>query len=83
MEKRDDCSDLKERVKQVLAEEVGPFLEQDGAAIEVINVTDGVVRVRFQGGCGGCPSTFMAIVMSIETELRRRIPEIECLEAVP
>jgi Fe-S cluster biogenesis protein NfuA len=75
--------DLKERVAQVLAEEVGPALNLDGAAIEVVDVTDGVVQVRLGDVCASCPSTVMTIIMGIEQELRERIPEIEYLEALP
>jgi Fe-S cluster biogenesis protein NfuA len=75
--------DLKERVAQVLAEEVGPALNLDGAAIEVVDVTDGVAQVRLSNVCAGCPSTVMTVVMGLEQELRRRIPEIEYLEALP
>ena len=75
--------DLKERVAQVLAEEVGPALNLDGTAIEVVDVTDGVVQVRLSNVCASCPSTIMTVVMGLEQELRQRIPEIEYLEALP
>jgi Fe-S cluster biogenesis protein NfuA len=75
--------DLKERVIQVLAEEVGPALSLDGTAIEVVDVTDGIVQVRLSNVCAGCPSTIMTVVMGLEQELRQRIPEIEYLEALP
>ena len=75
--------DLKERVAQVLAEEIGPALNLDGTAIEVVDVTDGVVQVRLSNVCAGCPSTVMTVVMGLEQELRQRIPEIEYLEALP
>ncbi len=75
--------DLKERVIQVLAEEVGPALSLDGTAIEVVDVTDGVVQVRLSNVCAGCPSTIMTVVMGLEQELRQRLPEIEYLEALP
>jgi Fe-S cluster biogenesis protein NfuA len=75
--------DLKDRVVQVLAEEVGPALSLDGTAIEVVDVTDGVVQVRLSNVCAGCPSTIMTVVMGLEQELRQRIPEIEYLEAIP
>lgn len=74
---------LRERVARVLAEEVGPAMQMDGAAIELIDVTEGVVQVRLHGGCGGCPSSIMTVIMGLEQELRRRVPEIEYLEAVP
>jgi Fe-S cluster biogenesis protein NfuA len=75
--------DLKDRVTRILAEEVGPALQMDGADIEVLDVCEGVVRVRLHGTCSGCPSTVMAVTMSIEQELRRLVPELEYLEAVP
>ena len=76
-------SDLKERVSRALAEHVGPALEMDGTAIEVLDVTDGVARVRLGGVCAGCPSSVMVVLMGIEQELRRHVPEVDYLEAVP
>ncbi len=73
---------LMERVRSALADEIAPALQLDGTAIEVLDVSDGVVRVRLGGVCNGCPSTIMSVVMGIEQELRRRLPEIEYLEAV-
>jgi Fe-S cluster biogenesis protein NfuA len=75
--------ELKDRVTQVLAEEVGPALDLDGTAIEVVGVEGGVVQVRLGGTCAGCPSSVMALVMGVEHALRARIPEVEYLEAVP
>ena len=74
---------LKERVVQALQEKVGPALDMDGTAFEVLDVADGVVRVRLGGACGCCPSSIMAVVMGIEQELRQHVPEVEYLEAVP
>jgi Fe-S cluster biogenesis protein NfuA len=78
-----DDSGLKERVAQVLAQEVGPALALDGAAIEVLDVTDGIVQVRLGGVCSSCPATLMTIIMGIEQELRKHVPQVEYLEAVP
>jgi Fe-S cluster biogenesis protein NfuA len=75
--------DLRARVVQVLAEQVGPALAMDGAAIEVLDIHDGVARVRLGGVCSGCPSTLMTVIMGIEQELRKHVPEVEYLEAVP
>jgi Fe-S cluster biogenesis protein NfuA len=74
--------DLKARVARVLAEEVAPALQMDGGDLELLDVSDGVARVRLRGGCGGCPSTILALIMGLEQELRRRVPEIAYIEAV-
>jgi Fe-S cluster biogenesis protein NfuA len=76
-------SELRERVARVLAEEVGPILAMDGTAIEVLDVTDGVARLRLGGVCSGCPSTIMMVIHGLEQELRRHVPEIEYIEALP
>jgi Fe-S cluster biogenesis protein NfuA len=75
--------DLKERVSRVLAEEVAPALQMDGAVIEVLDVSDGIARLRLGGVCSGCPSTIMTVINGIEQELRRHVPEVQYIEAVP
>jgi Fe-S cluster biogenesis protein NfuA len=76
-------TELQERVTRTISEEIAPALQLDGTAIEVLGVADGIVQVRLGGVCGNCPSSIQMVVMGIEEELRRRIPEIEYLEAVP
>jgi Fe-S cluster biogenesis protein NfuA len=79
----DDCTNLRQRIQHVITEEIAPMLQMDGGSVEVLSVEDGVVRVRLVGSCAGCPSTIYAIIMGIEEELRRRVPEVNYLEAVP
>jgi Fe-S cluster biogenesis protein NfuA len=78
-----DCTDLRQRVIHVVNEEVAPLLQMDGGSIEVLAVADGVVQVRLHGPCTGCPSSIQAVILGIEEELRKRVPEVEYLEAVP
>ena len=73
-------AELKTRVQQVLAEQVGPALAIDGASIEVVNVSGGEVQVRLGGACSACPSSLMTIIMGIEQELRKHLPEVQYLE---
>jgi Fe-S cluster biogenesis protein NfuA len=75
--------DLKQRVVRALADEVGPALAMDGTRLEVLDVCDGAARIRLHGVCGNCPGTIMAVVMGIEQELRRLVPEVEYVEALP
>lgn len=75
--------DLRERLTALLAEEIAPALQISAGDVEVVEIADGVARIRLHGVCASCPSTMMTIVMGIEQELRKRIPEIEYLEAVP
>ncbi len=77
------ADDLKTRVEHVLRTEVAAAMELDGTMIEVLDVTDGVARLRLNGACAGCPATIWTLINGIEHELRSRIPEIEYLEATP
>jgi len=74
---------LKDRVAQILAQEVAPALAMDASTLEVVEVADGIARIRLGGACGCCPTSLMTVIMGIEEELRKRVPEIEYLEAVP
>lgn len=76
-------TDLRARVESVLRSEVAPALEMDGTTLEVIDVNHGCVRVRLNAACAGCPATVMFLVRGMEEELRKRVPEVEYLEAVP
>jgi Fe-S cluster biogenesis protein NfuA len=73
--------DLKERVARILVEEIEPAMQMTG--MQVLDVSDGVVQIRLGGVCASCPSTLMAVIMELEQELKKRIPEIAYLEAVP
>ena len=74
---------LKERVEHALKNEIAPALLLDGSGIEVVDVTDGIASVRLNGVCAGCPATIMTVITSLEDELRKKVPEVEILEAVP
>jgi Fe-S cluster biogenesis protein NfuA len=75
--------ELKKQVQRVVAEELLPALQMDGAGVEVVGVEGGIVQVRLSGTCSSCPATLQAVIMGIENELRRRVPGVEYLEAVP
>ncbi|MCS6852387.1 MAG: NifU family protein [Gemmataceae bacterium] len=74
---------LEERVRRLLADEIAPALSMDGSALEVVGIDHGVVQLRLVGVCGHCPSSVMALIMGIEQELRRHLPEVDYVEMVP
>jgi Fe-S cluster biogenesis protein NfuA len=78
-----DQDSLLSTVRRVVATEVLPLLQMDGGGVEVLGIDDGVVRVRLLGTCSGCPATIQAVILGVEEELRKRVPGVEYLEAVP
>jgi Fe-S cluster biogenesis protein NfuA len=76
-------SDLRTRVEHALREDIAPALLLDGTGIDVLDVSNGIAQVRLSGACAGCPATIMTVITSLEEELRKRVPEVEVIEAVP
>jgi Fe-S cluster biogenesis protein NfuA len=72
---------MKERVEEVL-KEIRPALLADGGGVELVDVDEGVVKVKLTGACGGCPMSQMTLKMGIERRLKERLPEIKSVEAV-
>ena len=67
---------MKEKVEQVISK-IRPMLQRDGGDIELVDVTDGVVKVKLTGACGSCPMSMMTLKMGVENALKKEIPEVK------
>ena len=56
------------------------MLQADGGDVELVDVIDGIVKVRLQGACKGCPMSQMTLRNGIERMLMKEIPEIKGVE---
>jgi len=73
---------LREKVQGAL-NKVRPALQADGGDVELIDVDeDGVVKVKLQGACAGCPMSQMTLKMGIEKVLKQNVPEVDRVESV-
>jgi Fe-S cluster biogenesis protein NfuA len=72
---------IQQRVQKAL-DEVRPNIQMDGGDVELVAVEKGVVKVRLQGHCAGCPMSAMTLKQGIEVHLKRRVPEVVSVEAV-
>ena len=70
-----------EKVNDVL-DTVRPALIADGGNVELVEVKDGIVTLRLQGACAGCPMSQMTLRMGIERELRKHLPNIQQVVSV-
>ena len=52
--------DIKEQVQEVL-DKLRPFLLRDGGDCELVDVEDGIVKLRLLGACGTCPSSTITL----------------------
>ena len=65
-------------VEAVMEESIRPALANDGGGLEVIEVDGPIVRIRYQGACGGCPSSTGGTLRVIENHLKSQLdPEIK------
>ena len=71
----------KEKVEAVL-EQIRPSLQADGGDIQLVSVKDGIVSVKLQGHCAGCPMSQMTIKNGVERILKQQIPEVKEVVAV-
>jgi Fe-S cluster biogenesis protein NfuA len=72
---------MREAVQAVI-DKIRPTLQADGGDVELVSVDDGVVKVRLQGACKGCPMSQMTLKNGIEKFVKKEVPEVDRVEAV-
>jgi Fe-S cluster biogenesis protein NfuA len=71
------------KIKTILEEYIRPAVEQDGGAITYHSFAYGVVKVKLQGSCSGCPSSTVTLKAGIENLFTRMMPgEVLAVEAL-
>jgi len=72
---------MREEVEAVL-DEIRPNLMADGGNVQLIDVSNGVVKVKLTGACGGCPMASMTLRHGIERALKEKMSDIKEVIAV-
>lgn len=70
-----------EQVQEVL-DKLRPFLLRDGGDCELVDIEDGIVKLRLLGACGSCPSSTITLKAGIERALLEEVPGIYEVEQV-
>ena len=63
-------------------DKIRPALQADGGDVELVEVADGIVKLKLKGACGGCPMASMTLKHGIEKILKEHIPEVKEVVAV-
>ena len=74
--------DIVRQIKELLDTRVRPAVAGDGGDIIFRGFRDGIVRLRMQGACSGCPSSRATLKHGVETMLRHYVPEVVRVEQV-
>ena len=72
---------MENKVKEAL-EEIKPKIQADGGDIELVEIENGIVKVRLKGACVGCPMSALTLKQGVERLIKQKIPEVKSVEAV-
>ena len=69
--------EIEQKIIKILDSKIRPAVAKDGGEIKFEEFKDGVVKVRLQGSCSGCPSSTMTLKQGVENLLKHYIPEVK------
>ena len=72
---------MRDKVEEVL-DKIRPPIMLDGGNVELVDVNDGIVKVKLTGACSGCAMATLTLKMGIERILKQEIPEVKEVVAV-
>ena len=72
---------MEEKVKKAL-DQIRGSLQADGGDVQLVDVTDGTVKVKLTGACAGCPMSTMTLKMGIERMLKEKVKDVKQVVAV-
>jgi Fe-S cluster biogenesis protein NfuA len=61
-------------IKEILESRVRPAVQEDGGDIVFKGFKEGVVFLKMQGSCSGCPSSSLTLKNGIERMLTHWVP---------
>lgn len=67
---------LYDEVLSVL-DKLRPFLQRDGGDVDLVDVEDGIVKLRLMGACGSCPSSTITLKAGIERALLEEVEGVK------
>jgi len=73
-----DTKELLDKIDAALNERVRPAIKTHQGNVEVVSFEpeSGVLTVRFQGTCVGCPMSALTLKAGVESEILEKFPEV-------
>uniref|UniRef100_G3MPQ2 NFU1 iron-sulfur cluster scaffold homolog, mitochondrial n=1 Tax=Amblyomma maculatum TaxID=34609 RepID=G3MPQ2_AMBMU len=69
-------------IKELIETRIRPTVQEDGGDILYMGFEDGVVKLKLQGSCTGCPSSSVTLKAGIQNMLQFYVPEVKSVEQV-
>ena len=80
--KNGELKDIEKNIIKILDTKVRPAVARDGGDIKFHEFKDGIVKVKLQGSCSGCPSSTMTLKQGVQNLLCHYIPEVKEVIAI-
>ena len=80
--KKENYKDIEKKIISVLETKVKPAVANDGGDIKFLDYKNGIVKVKLQGSCSGCPSATITLKQGVQKLLKHYIPDVKHVEAV-
>ena len=81
-EDKREFHEIEKKIIKILDSKIRPAVARDGGDIKFEKYENGIVKVKLQGSCSGCPSSTMTLKQGIQNLLKHYIPEIKEVEAI-
>lgn len=65
-------------INAILDDRIRPYLASDGGWLEIVDLEENVLKIRYEGACGSCPSSLTGTLMAIENMIQNEVdPNLE------
>ena len=81
-EQNTNFDEIEQRIIKILDQKIRPAVAKDGGDIKFKEFKDGVVKVKLQGSCSGCPSSTMTLKQGVKNLLCHYLPEVKEVVAI-
>ncbi|KAF1592027.1 UNVERIFIED_CONTAM: hypothetical protein FQV16_0000111, partial [Eudyptes robustus] len=73
----DTDDDTVAMIKELLESRIKPMVQEDGGDVIFKGFNDGVVKLKLQGSCTGCPSSAVTLKSGIKNMMQFYVPEVQ------
>ena len=78
----ENLGEIEKKIIKILDQKIRPAVAKDGGDIKFKEFKDGVVKVKLQGSCSGCPSSTMTLKQGVQNLLCHYLPEVKEVVAI-
>ncbi len=61
---------------------IRPMIQSHGGDIELVELKDNIVYIRFLGACASCPISAYTLKLGVEEQIKEAVPSVKGVVAV-